>query len=606
MVAATHPWKLVAPWYRWPVAGLPASGRHTGPALQKFAGAEFIADFLAHPQHSLLFDPQLDVVSNIDLVSAVSGGNLPNKLASLFATKADGSPVKPSDAGGILANLKRARLVPTDLRKLFLPTHDRHYLVVCELHCDSAGFPSANRKEVCQAGFVVRRRSRQVPAALLNEAGQKAQALRNLEAEYAELMELSPLAGPEAQARRAALVALKHSGSWSALIEQLQAQLHNQRQALSDWFSEQGIGVTVEGWFADLQDGKASKTLGQWRAMSASEQQADSVVEALDPASGRTLSPGEHWYPLYPLIPDPRDPQHDGAGRCIYYGLVPATSLQHDASGRSRFDDINTYDIRTFVRRHHTCPKRVGKSPDCHGPLTWSLPSEPYRLAAPFDSVGCANRPITIKMPDLNELAAQVMARPRNRLSPMKFVQPQHLSPKSKNGAASGGSMGGNAICFFSIPLITIIALFVLNLFLPIVVFIFQLWFLLVLRFCIPPQIKFGAALDVALAAKPPGVDFDADFAVSVGGTALTALDLNTQLKANLKQRISEDSGLEQSDIGLDAFSNNALAALDQSIEDAKNQPQDPASNAQGPDYSADLVYEPHRTAQWQLTGGRG
>lgn len=48
--------------------------------------------------------------------------------------------------------------------------------------------------------------------------------------------------------------------------------------------------------------------------------------------------------------------------------------------------------------------------------------------------------------------------------------------------------MGGPAICFFSIPLITIIASFVLNLFLPIVVLLFNLWFLLALRFCIPPS----------------------------------------------------------------------------------------------------------------------
>jgi len=598
-----HPWKLVAPWYRWPQAALPSAGRQTGPALQKFAGADFIADFLARPQHSLVFDSTVDVVSNIDLVSAVSGSNLPNKLASLFAIKADGTPVKPTEAGGILANLKRARLVPSDLRKLFLPTHDRHYLVVCELHCDAPGFPSANRKDVCQAGFVVRRRQRVMPPALINEAGLKAQALRTLEAEYAELQELSPLSGPEALARRAAIVALKHSGSWASLIEQLHTQLQVQRKTLADWFVAQGISVTVEGWFADIQDGKTSKTLGQWHAMSETKQQADSVVDTLDSVSGKTLASGESWFPLFPLIPDPRDAQHDGAGRCIYYGVVPASSLQHDNEGRSRFDDVNTYEIRTFVRRHHACPNRVGKTPDCRGELTWSQASEPYRLAAPFDSLGCANRPITIKMPDLQELAAQVMARPRNKLSPMKFIQPQHLSPKSKAGAVVGGSMGGNAICFFSIPLITIIALFVLNLFLPIVVFIFQLWFLLILRFCIPPQIKFGAPLDVALAAQPPGVDFDADFAVSVGGTALS---LNTDLKTNLKQRISEDTGLELGDINLDAFSNNALAVLDQSIEDAKNQPADPAEPAKGADYSADLIYEPHRSRNWQVSGGRG
>lgn len=166
--------------------------------------------------------------------------------------------------------------------------------------------------------------------------------------------------------------------------------------------------------------------------------------------------------------------------------------------------------------------------------------------------------------------------------------------------------MGGNAICFFSIPLITIIALFVLNLFLPIVVFFFQLWFLLVLRFCIPPQIKFGADLDVALAAQPPGIDFDANFAISVNGTALLAADLNTQLKANIAKRISEDSGMDPNDVKLGTFSNNALAPLDQSFEDAKNMPQDPGTLPPNLDYASGLVYEPHRDPEWRLAGGRG
>ena len=31
--------------------------------------------------------------------------------------------------------------VATDSRKLFLDTHKRFYLVVCEVHCDALGFP---------------------------------------------------------------------------------------------------------------------------------------------------------------------------------------------------------------------------------------------------------------------------------------------------------------------------------------------------------------------------------------------------------------------------------------------------------------------------------
>src|SRR5213075_307178 len=52
-------------------------------------------------------------------------------------------------------------LLKTDVRKLYLATHKRFYLVVCELHCDTIGFPNAARTDACEAGFVVRKR---VPA----------------------------------------------------------------------------------------------------------------------------------------------------------------------------------------------------------------------------------------------------------------------------------------------------------------------------------------------------------------------------------------------------------------------------------------------------------
>ena len=90
---------------------------------------------------------------------------------------------------------------------------------------------------------------------------------------------------------------------------------------------------------------------------------------------------------------------------------------------------------------------RTGKTPDCHGALTWSRPTEPFRVAAPFDVLGTANRPITIKMPDLRELAAQAALRPKGRLSPVRFVQPQHLSPKIQDGQPQENDVGGEAIC---------------------------------------------------------------------------------------------------------------------------------------------------------------
>ena len=54
---------------------------------------------------------------------------------------------------------------PLQTRKIFLDTHKRFYLVVCQIHCDAPGFPRATREDVCDAGFVVRRRTTDIPAA---------------------------------------------------------------------------------------------------------------------------------------------------------------------------------------------------------------------------------------------------------------------------------------------------------------------------------------------------------------------------------------------------------------------------------------------------------
>jgi hypothetical protein len=61
-------------------------------------------------------------------------------------------------------------------------------------------------------------------------------------------------------------------------------------------------------------------------------------------------------------------------------------------------------------------------------------------------------------------------------------------------GKAESSGLGGPAICGFAIPLITIVATFVLRLFLPIVVFLFGLWWMLRLRFCIPPVLTLDDA----------------------------------------------------------------------------------------------------------------
>ena len=187
------------------------------------------------------------------------------------------------------------------------------------------------------------------------------------------------------------------------------------------------------------------------------------------------------------------------------------------------------------MRRHKPeCPRK-DQAPDCPGELVWSEPTESYKLASHNDLVGTAQRPITIQMPDLGELAAQVGGLPLNQFAPVKVVQPQRLDFTVKDGKAEEPSVGPSQICFFAIPLITIVAFFVLKLFLPVVVFLFGLFFLLSLKFCIPPSISISAGLKAELDALPGGIDVDAGLSASV------ALQLNEDLKlASLLIRASQ------------------------------------------------------------------
>ncbi len=589
--ARTAHWRLVGPWYRWPRPGLPDDGRVARPALQKFAGNDFMAQFLKQPQHSLKFDEVVDVVQEHDLVSAKVGG----KLGTLFALDAKGEPL-PKGSG---ANPFRARLAPGTLRKLYQPTHDRHYIVSCELHCDEPGFPRVARQKVCQAGFVVRRRRSVLPEGV-SAAALEAQAkgVRKAEADLFELLTLVDATtdpqGKEqlrenARQRLQQLAAAEGLASGAALVSRRRKEVADKRISFAAWQAERGIAVEIDGWFP-AAPGATPAVQGDWRKLEGEARVAD-------------ITSGEQVYPLFPLVPDPRETAHDAAGRTFWYGVVPTQDLQHGSDGKPHFDDGSTYEAWCFVRAHHDCPPKAGRTPDCGGTLTWSLPTEAFRLAAPFDVLGSANRPITIRMPDVRDLAAQAALRPRGKLSPVRFDQPQHISP---------GGLGGPAICSFSIPLITIVALFLLNIFLPIVVFIFQLWFLLLLRFCILPKVGISMKVDAALAVTPPGIDFDADFALEIDGVEKTADELNALLQGGtdtLEDLLVADAGPDlEGDLpdapDLSHLSNNALASMAQSYADNKSLQANPdGSLPPPPPVGEPLQHETSVTPVWPARG---
>jgi hypothetical protein len=449
-VSGEHDWLLIAPWYRWGRQGVPA--RETRPELQKYETSDLVNVFLRDPQRSLKFGDE-------DLVATLS---------------------TPPPESGLKRRLAGPVLSRTTTRKLFLDIHKRFYLVVCELHCDAPGLPNARAADVCEAGFVIRRRGCDVPQPIRRQTSLRLRRIAARRERLARLDRIDP----------GTRVAVLKRSVVEETVErrriELVGALERERSELDELLRAAGAVDVVEGWIpASLEH------VGAWQKVAEEPQK---ITEAV--------------VPLRPLIPDPRAQHHAGSGRAIFYGLVPTGGTDADAGGTARFDDSSCYEIRCFVRRHDPrCPRRLEK-PDCRGEIVWSEPTELYKLAPHFDLDGTSNRPITIQLPDIPALSAAAAALPatgpeRARAAPVKMVTPagSALQFKVEGGVATQGSLGGPGFCHFSIPLITIVATFVFKLFLPIVVLLFGLFALLKLRFCIPPEISISAGVTAELKA---------------------------------------------------------------------------------------------------------
>ena len=471
--ARDHDWRIVAPWYRWELADGSEPERKVGaarPAFHKFSTTDFVADFLRDPQRSVVFDSSLDVAQQV----------VPIRDEDLF----DGDKQK------WIASTRLAP-DPSGTRKLFLPAHQRFYLVAVGLHCDRAGFPKVDPGHVAEAGFVVRRRRVHVPARLAGPAAALTHDVRLARA-TAEVrhgldlaQERSRLLHPFRSQRRTRVPA---PGA-AALAAAQEVELARRR--LRTWAVANDLEQTTEGW---VPTGEGS--FGAWVPM------PDEPEELVERA-----------YSMRLLHPDPLDPEHAAHDDTLYYGVAPTGSDEVTDRGANRFTELDTYEIRVFARHAGEC---------CPGGLVWSEPSEPYRLASFYDATGNAQRPLEIRLPDFKELEAS------DAMPSVRMTQPAGSSLQfSANGDVPKKGITGTSeqICFFSIPLITIIALFVLNLFLPIVLFAFQLWWMLKLKFCLPPSITVEAELEAALDVEPGGLSAQLDVDVDVqAGTDPVAL----------------------------------------------------------------------------------
>jgi hypothetical protein len=441
-VVSAHPWSLVAPWYRWDrFPGV--APRATPPVIQKYETSKLVDMFRANPQRSLRFTGE---------------------------DKVD----------------KR--------RKLFLAQHKRFYLVVCELHCDRFGFPNARADDVCQAGFVLRRRRTPVPAELRADATRLVGRISKRRAQIEMLRDsIQAKAGGGESPGAIGIAQIRQHVKRQA---HAQARLDSLRSELLDFTRTNKLRPVLEGWTPSELEG-----VGTW-----------SRIEDDVPQAGE-----EQVFPLFPLIPDPKLDPHAARGRSLYYGLVPTASADTDSGGAPRLEPKAAYELRCFVRRHDPdCPRKPGGR-DCHGELTWSAPTESFTLASPQDLVGTSNRPITVHLPDIPELLAQARKLPFGAGTPLKMLSPKRSAlpvVTDEDGKVQKGAAGGAVVqvCSFAIPLITIVAYFVLQLFLPIVLLLFGLWPLLKLKFCIPPSIELDIDIDIAatLGDFKAGVAIDA------------------------------------------------------------------------------------------------
>lgn len=489
---ADHPWKLVGPWYREQSVGGGANNRNSAPIFQKYAASDFANKIVGEPQESLRFNSE-DFVNRITLD--------PDQVVTALQRVKNSSPLK-----------------------LFLDLHSRFYILVCELHCDAAGFPNVDRTQVCEAGFVVRRRVPVVSAGLEASVSTLLRERNQLRSEIllAESAQIKAQKAASSTARNQNLMGMLKSktaqlttGFQSASLETLNNKLETNIASLNQLAQNGDVSLKLQGWLPTSLDG-----VGNWQDI---EETPEEITEQI--------------LPMYPLIADPTDSAHSAQGKTLWFGVVPTSSGESDSNSNPKFDDSDLYEVRCFVRRHKSQFPIQNNTKDCCGEIVWSKPTESYQLASPYDLDGTSHRPVNIKLPDLDALKAQANLGPPGRGANARVIAPPNSSLNFATDEMEMPEPGdpvtrpGQQICFFALFLFFIVAMFLFRLFLPILLFLFQLWFLLKLKFCIPPSIEIDAGLVADLSFDGSfGVDFDVSIEAHVELMVEFSADLAVQL----------------------------------------------------------------------------
>lgn len=446
MTLREHPMALRAPWYTLerqdpkPTRFDPGS---LAPTVQKYGSPDFVEHLLRDPRRSLKYEPE-------DHWS--------------FS-----APIAPASATGLRQRLAGRRQVVTPLRKLFLPSHERFYAVTVELFCDIDGLPRPGPRDDVSVEFVVRR--------VRVETSDNTKAVRRLAVELAKMYAAkNPLAASDdsiVQFRKVSSTAGEDVVGLGSVSSEDLATIETQHPGIVD---EAGLHQVVEGWYVDEEGG------GRW---------AQVPLEPGDP-----VAPGltEERLPMWRLPPATSGCDR-ARTRSLWFGLVPTTSSDLDPERNPRYGDRHVYVIQC-VATQQPPPGRE----HCPPLESTSAPSRPYRLAAFFDPAGTAHRQVRVRLPDLEALAAHV-AEPGASTGGVQFERPAGSQlpmgvfaqiPKNPDKTPGGATA---QFCTFAIELITIVASFVLALFMPVVILVFQLWWMLLLKFCWPPSAQTEALL---------------------------------------------------------------------------------------------------------------
>ena len=170
--------------------------------------------------------------------------------------------------------------------------------------------------------------------------------------------------------------------------------------------------------------------------------------------------------------------REDGLWGAVTAALTARVSEIRPQEGR--FDDLTRkYRARAFVR--------VKRGDGCPPQLIWSRPTEPFTVAPWYESSGLLP-PVQVALPSPSKDFIKKV-KPN-----VAFVVPSDLAnllngndPKKLakgEGQKAAGGLALDWICGFNIPIITLCAFIVLNIFLSLFDIIFQ-WMLFI-KICIP------------------------------------------------------------------------------------------------------------------------